>query len=414
MSFIFLLQIPSTFPSSLLTIHYSPFTTHRPRILPLLPSILPKPLFIGLFLQAGFFYEFYPLMKRVLLHISFWLLYLVQDALMMFVWMEVAVPELKGNEAVLKAVYTSVIVLIPKLILTYFILYFAVKRILNRTASIAWVTVSIVVLLFVCLVMYRVIFNYYVYPVIYTGAVKIYPLLELRRVLQALVDVGFVTGGAVALKLLRIQLAGKEREKNLIKEKLETELKFLRNQTNPHFLFNTLNNIYALARKKSDDTPETVMKLSKLLRFMLYESRNPFIKIGDEIKMLDDYIELEKIRYNGRLTINFIREVDDDTGQISPMLLLPFVENAFKHGASESRFESYIHIDMRLKNCLLHFNVENTKESSDNSSVTENIGLSNVKRQLELMYSDYDMQVKNETSLFKISLTINLQSHAKI
>ena len=194
----------------------------------------------------------------------------------------------------------------------------------------------------------------------------------------------------------------------------ETELKFLRNQTNPHFLFNTLNNIYALARKKSDDTPETVMKLSKLLRFMLYESKNPSIKIGDEIKMLDDYIELEKIRYNGRLTINFIREIDDDAEQISPMLLLPFVENAFKHGASESRFESYIHIDMRLKSCLLHFNVENTKESADNNPVTENIGLSNVKRQLELMYSDYDMQVKNETSLFKISLTINLQSHAKI
>lgn len=353
-------------------------------------------------------------MKRVFLHISFWFLYLVQDALMMFVWMEVAIPELKGKEAVLKAVYTSIIVLIPKLILTYFILYFAVKRILNKTASITWVTTAIIVLLFVCLIMYRVIFNYYVYPVIYAGAVKIYPLLELRRVLQALVDVGFVTGGAVALKLLRIQLAGKEREKNLIKEKLETELKFLRNQTNPHFLFNTLNNIYALARKKSDDTPETVMKLSKLLRFMLYESKNPSIKIGDEIKMLDDYIELEKIRYNGRLTINFIREIDDDAEQISPMLLLPFVENAFKHGASESRFESYIHIDMRLKSCLLHFNVENTKESADNNPVTENIGLSNVKRQLELMYSDYDMQVKNETSLFKISLTINLQSHAKI
>lgn len=373
-----------------------------------------NPLFIGLFLQASFFYEFYPRMKRVLLHISFWMLYLVQDALMMFVWMDVVVPELKGSDAVLKAVYSSVIILIPKLILTYFILYFAIKRILNKTASITWVTTAIIILLFICLVMYRALFNYYVYPVIYSGAVKLYPLMELRRVLQALVDIGFVTGGAVALKLLRIQLAGKEREKNLVREKLETELKFLRNQTNPHFLFNTLNNIYALARKKSDDTPETVMKLSKLLRFMLYESKNASIRIGDEIKMLDDYIELEKIRYNGRLTINFIREIDDDAEPISPMLLLPFVENAFKHGASESRFESYIHIDMKLKNNLLYFNVENTKESSENLAVTENIGLSNVKRQLELMYSDYHMRVENETNLFKISLTINLQSHAKI
>jgi two-component system, LytTR family, sensor kinase len=353
-------------------------------------------------------------MKRLSLHISFWLVYIVQDALMMFVWMEVLLPDLTTKAAVAKAVYSALVVLIPKLLLTYFILYFAIKRILNRTIKISWAVTAILVLLFACLILYRIIFNYYVYPVIYSGTVKIFPLLQLRRILQALVDIGFVTGGAVGLKLMRIQLAAKEREKNLVKEKLETELKFLRNQTNPHFLFNTLNNIYALARKKSDDTPEVVMKLSKLLRFMLYESKNPSIKIGDEIKMLDDYIELEKIRYNGRLTINFIREIDNEAEQISPMLLLPFVENAFKHGASESRFESYIHIDMNLQKSLLHFNVENTKESCDNRAVTENIGLSNVKRQLELMYKDYQMEVQNETSLFKVCLTINLQSHEKI
>jgi two-component system, LytTR family, sensor kinase len=156
------------------------------------------------------------------------------------------------------------------------------------------------------------------------------------------------------------------------------------------------------------------MKLSKLLRFMLYETKKSSIKIGDEIKMLDDYIELEKIRYNGRLTIDFLREIDDETEQIAPLLLLPFVENAFKHGASESRFESFILIDMKLNNGLLLFNIENTKETCDNQPVTENIGLSNVRRQLELMYKEYDMQVKSGESDFKVYLTINLKSHAKI
>jgi LytS/YehU family sensor histidine kinase len=216
------------------------------------------------------------------------------------------------------------------------------------------------------------------------------------------------------IKQIRIQLNAKETKKNLIREKLEAELKFLRNQTNPHFLFNTLNNIYALARKKSDQTPEVVMKLSKILRFMLYETKKSYINIGDEIKMLDDYIELEKIRYNGRLIIHFLKEVDNDSQPISPLLLLPFVENAFKHGASESRFESSIFIELKLQDSMLWFNIENTKESVENDDVTENIGLSNVKRQLELMYNDYHILVKNKTAFFKVDLRINLNSHAKI
>jgi LytS/YehU family sensor histidine kinase len=130
--------------------------------------------------------------------------------------------------------------------------------------------------------------------------------------------------------------------------------------------------------------------------------------------MLDDYIELERIRYDGRLTINFLREIDSEFEQISPLLLLPFVENAFKHGASESRFKSYIHIDMKLENSILHFDIENTKENNEKNEVNENIGLKNVKRQLELMYKEYNMLVKSELSLFKVCLTINLKSNAEV
>ncbi len=353
-------------------------------------------------------------MKKVLLHSAFWLIYLIQDTLLAYLWDGPQFLQLPVAQRILLSVLACMLYLIPKIILTYYVLYgilpklFSNKR--DRQRNIIYLLLALTAASFV----YRVLVVFLIDPVIYKGLMAVPRYFRLLSFMLSIMDMGFAVGAATAIKLVRLQLASKENEKNLVKEKLETELKFLRNQTNPHFLFNTLNNIYALARKKSDETPEVVMKLSKLLRFMLYETKRTVIPIGDEMKMLDDYIELERIRYNGRLTINFLREVDNESELISPLLLLPFVENAFKHGASESRFESFIHIVLKLQNSVLHFNIENTKEPGGEEYVTENIGLSNVKRQLELMYKEYDMQVQNEKTLFKVNLTINLLSHAKI
>ena len=267
--------------------------------------------------------------------------------------------------------------------------------------------------LLLTLLLYRALGFFFIDPIIYGWSGSTASFFYALAFPVALMDIGFASGAAIALKQIRQQLTRARVERVLIKEKLETELKYLRNQMNPHFLFNTLNNIYALARKKSDETPNVVMKLSKLLRFMLYEAAKPLITIGDEIRMLEDYIDLEKIRYSGRLTVNFLKEIDNEQETISPLLLLPFVENAFKHGASESRFVSHIHIEIKLQNSILSFNVKNTKENNDQRDGNTKIGLSNVKRQLELMYTDYDLQVLNEASLFIISLMINLKSYAK-
>ncbi|HEV8082205.1 MAG TPA: histidine kinase [Chitinophagaceae bacterium] len=350
-------------------------------------------------------------MKRVSLHIIFWLVYLFQDVLLIY-FLNTTRFNLSPRVDLVLAIENCFVILLPKLFFTYFMLYITLDKIGKAGIQKKDILFSIFALA-AALFLYRGLVIYFVDPVI-NGMTNILPFFYPLGFLVALMDIGFASGAAIVIKQVRLQLTGKEKEKNLIKEKLEAELKFLRNQTHPHFLFNTLNNIYALARKKSDETPEVVMKLSKLLRFMLYETSKPFIKIGDEIKMLDDYIELERIRYDGRLTINFLREIDNESEQISPLLLLPFVENAFKHGASESRFESYIHIDMKLENSLLHFNIENTKENNPKSDVNENIGLKNVKRQLELMYKDYNMLVKSELSLFKVCLTINLKTNAEV
>jgi hypothetical protein len=354
--------------------------------------------------------EFRSNIKRIFLHLAFWSIYFFQNLLLIFFVNVTRLQKATSHELALAAA-NCLVLLLPKLLFTYFILSVSLAKIIsgpNRKKAIGYSTLA----LLCTLIIYRASVVFIVNPHIYywnDGQSLFYPL----GFLVALMDVGFVSGAAIVIKQIRLQYAGKQREEALIREKMESELKFLRNQTNPHFLFNTLNNIYALARKKSDQTPEVVLKLSQLLRFMLYETAKPLIKIGDEVRILDDYIELEKLRYNNRLTVNFYREIDDQCAEISPLLLLPFVENAFKHGPGESHFDAYIHIEMILENGKLNFCVENTKERSGGNDVNESIGLKNVRRQLELLYTDFNMQVSNEESLFTVSLSINLKTHEK-
>jgi two-component system, LytTR family, sensor kinase len=151
-------------------------------------------------------------------------------------------------------------------------------------------------------------------------------------------------------------------------EKQAAELNYLRSQTNPHFLFNTLNNIYSLARDKSDLAPESILRLSKILRFMLYETRGEFISIEKEIKVISDYISLEQLRYDESLSINFNHDIEDMKQAIPPLLLIPLVENAFKHGVSETRGRAFVDIHLSVNQRQLEFIVKN---SSDGTPLTE-------------------------------------------
>ena len=204
----------------------------------------------------------------------------------------------------------------------------------------------------------------------------------------------------------------KETAQQLRIEKQEAELNFLKSQTNPHFLFNTLNNIYSLARDKSDLAPESILKLSKILRFMLYEANGEYIAIEQELKIMSDYIALEKLRYDESLRINFNYDIEDMKQAIPPLLLIPLAENAFKHGVSETRNKPFVDIHLSLKNRLLTFMVKNSAEAvSGEQRVKENIGLSNLRRQLELLYKDYDLSLHHSDGIFTASLKINLASH---
>jgi len=196
-------------------------------------------------------------------------------------------------------------------------------------------------------------------------------------------------------------------------EKQEAELNYLKSQTNPHFLFNTLNNIYSLARDKSDLAPESILRLSEILRFMLYKTSGEYIAVGQEVKIIEDYISLEKLRYDDSLRVHFEQDIRDLQQPLPPLLLIPLVENAFKHGVSETRDQPFVDIHLRVDPKNLTFSVRNSREKSpdDNPGIKEKIGLTNLRRQLELLYTEYALSVHQTETTFTANLKINLSSH---
>ena len=206
----------------------------------------------------------------------------------------------------------------------------------------------------------------------------------------------------------------KAKNQQLVIEKKTSELNYLKSQTNPHFLFNTLNNIYLLTREKSELAPDSVLRLAAILRYMLYETEGKLATADKEVKILEDYIQLEKMRYDHTLKATFLFETDNVKQEIPPLLMIPLVENAFKHGVSETVSSPFINISLIIQNSTLSFNVENSKgESKIPVPTQENIGLKNLRRQLELLFSDYDLKIENRGKTFYAGMFINLNSYAK-
>ncbi|MFT3908241.1 MAG: histidine kinase [Ferruginibacter sp.] len=350
--------------------------------------------------------------KRIFHHIVFWFLYLMFEVYVEFAWIRSSFAKLSWQHVYFIALSTELLTLVIKIPLSYCIIYM-IRQFYEKQKSILLMAGCILGAFIVAVLIYRPVVVYIIYPYLYHEKSP-ESLYNINRCINSFLDLIFIVGVAFALKQYRYQLKWREIEKSLTTQKLTAELNFLKAQTNPHFLFNTLNNIYALARKKSDDTADVVMKLSKLLRFMLYESQKTTIPIIDEIHVLDDYIELEKIRYDEKLKLTFTKSMDNESQMIAPLILLPFVENAFKHGASESRFSSYINIGLKLQQGELFFFIENSKSENLVIVQPENIGLNNIRRQLELLYPDHNLDIESNANRFTVSLKINLDKHASV
>lgn len=354
-------------------------------------------------------------MKNIRYQIIFWFCYWAINVYLDFYWVKENISGWDNRTIILKTSLGALLYILPLIALAYYLVFIAFEKIVKTRQRLLLNAIVIVIPYIITICLSIAIVRLVVFPFVYENAFQPGKLFfEPRRILSITIEAAFPAGLLMSLKYVDSQLASKELEKNLLREKLSTELQLLKNQLNPHFLFNTLNNIYALTRKKSDKAPEVVMKLSELLSFMLYESDKETISIEREIKFLEDYISLEKIRYTDDLSIIFNKDIDDPGQPIAPLLLLPLVENAFKHGASENHFDSFVHINLQLRNKILSFTVENSYEASSDPKKSTTIGLPNITRQLELIYKDQKLEINKASNVFHVHLDINLNSYGKI
>jgi LytS/YehU family sensor histidine kinase len=193
--------------------------------------------------------------------------------------------------------------------------------------------------------------------------------------------------------------------KTLESKKSKAELSLLKSQINPHFFFNTLNNLYGLVVEKSDDAPDVVLKLSDIMRYTIYMGKEDFVPLQDEIEYLKSYIDLHKIRYQKKVDIQFNCS-QEKNGQVAPLLLIIPLENAFKHGVESLTENAYIHVDLKMTNGTIYFDIENNFERIE-SNKNRGIGLENLKQRLELLYPHkHKMQIEVKGTIYKLSLII--------
>ncbi|SKB80925.1 sensor histidine kinase [Dyadobacter psychrophilus] len=209
---------------------------------------------------------------------------------------------------------------------------------------------------------------------------------------------------------LKLSLDWYEQQRILQKitvEKLQAEVNFLRSQVNPHFLFNVLNNLYALTLKKSDLAPDVVLKLSEMMEYMLYDSDNSRVLLQKEIGYLNTYLELEKLRFGDHSDI-ILNVSGDVNGQvIAPLLLLPLVENAMKHGVSQQNGTAWLHGDLRVNKSSLKMDIENSKPAIHVPVGKGGIGLDNLRKRLELLYpAKHTLKTQDKGNSFLVNLEI--------
>jgi LytS/YehU family sensor histidine kinase len=226
----------------------------------------------------------------------------------------------------------------------------------------------------------------------------------MRMIFQLL----FYAAIGTSYRLISDRMKEDEEIKEQENERLKSELSFLRSQISPHFMFNVLNSVVSLSRRKPEMVEPVVVKLSELMRYMIYETNDSIVPISKELAYLESYIDLQRIRFGDDIQINFTHELGPTSSSIEPMLLIPFVENAFKHGVG---FIENPTIEIELKDSAkeLTFHVANKKGATLNEKKDESsgIGLANVNRRLELLYpSNHELVIKETDSEFEITLTI--------
>ncbi|MBE9463634.1 sensor histidine kinase [Dyadobacter subterraneus] len=198
---------------------------------------------------------------------------------------------------------------------------------------------------------------------------------------------------------------------SLEKEKAEAELDLLKQQLNPHFFFNTLNNLYALSLQKSEETPEVILQLSDLMRYVIYKAKDPYVKIEEEIQYLKDYLQLQSIRLSEKFDLKLDIDIKNANFLIAPLVLVVFIENAIKHGIEAADANAFLEVVIKSEGQKLYFICENSFEPEPENNA--GIGLNNLQKRLELLYpGKYLLKIKKENTIFRVELELENYEYA--
>ena len=349
--------------------------------------------------------------NSVLIHTLFWTGYL---AFLVFV--------LSGREAFERSLAMGFIQIVPQIALAYLNMEILIPVFFAQKKYVAYV--ALVFLSFIGIYYFYefIMILYFQYagpppgPVpgrMMRGRMPVHFFSAMRgmRIAYVLSQTMAIFFLSTAYKISRIA-AKKEREAAVLRsENLNAELKFLRSQINPHFLFNALNNIYALAVTKSEQTPDMILKLSNMLRYILYDCNADRVPLGKEIGYINDYVDMQKLKDDQITNVEIDYSGADPDTMIAPMILIPFIENAFKHSQIEDVGHGWIKVKIETGAGRLRFSVSNSKaKSAYSKDRVGGIGLENVKRRLELLYPQrHELIIKDTPEAFMVELGIVLE-----
>ena len=336
-------------------------------------------------------------------HILFWFFYFLLNTLR---W---------GNyfDDYLYSLKTNVIGFPVHMILVYLNIFILMPRLVFKRKYFSYIIALIASLLLMVFIKFNLTY-YLVSENIWPEGPAVINDFTFSYAIDMMIGELYVTTFVTAIKITMDWQEEQKRTAALEKMQSDTELKFLRTQISPHFFFNTLNNIYSLAIEKSEKTPKIILKLSELMRYLLYETRTKRQRLEKEIICIQNYLELESIRYGKLLDIDMKISGDIMNKKIAPILLLSFVENAFKHGANKNIGNIKIDIDFKIIENFLYFSISNpVPKAIKNKQIIKHpggIGLKNVKKRLALGYNpdEYELNIESKDKVFIVNLKIKV------
>ena len=308
----------------------------------------------------------------------------------------------------------ALVYMVPHMFLSYSLMYFLIPRFVVKGKYVQ--TILLLMLLFLVTGVISAVESIYVldrarYCILGSSAPTFhYPAGNFFMSLMAGLRGGITIGGvAAAIKLMKYWYVKQARNLELQKENIASQLQLLKAQVHPHFLFNTLNNVYAHAQVASSSTPVLIAGLSDLLRYMLYECDRPLVPLEKELKMVQDYVLLERVRYGNKLDVSIQVSGDTTDAYIAPLLLLPFIENCFKHGTSQILEQPWVSLKIVIEDDVMKMKLLNGK-APGLSVGGGGIGIVNVVKRLEYMYPDrHQLVINNEEDVFIVNLRIQLE-----